>query len=88
MWGEILGSIAGTTLLGASYIGLYKLGWYTSRKEQEHKIHERIKDINDIVELQEKMESEKIEILKEHKQELLEHLEKLKSHKIVWKKEQ
>ena len=46
MWGEIIGSIAGTTLLGASYIGLYKLGWYTSRKEQEHKIQERIKDIN------------------------------------------
>ena len=88
MWGEIIGSIAGTTLLGASYIGLYKLGWYTSRKSQEHKIHERIKDINEIVKLQEQMETEKIEILKEHKQELLEHLEKLKSHKIVWKKEQ
>ena len=88
MWGEIIGSIATTTLLGASYIGLYKLGWYTSRKEQEHKIHERIKDINDIVELQEKMESEKIEILKEHKQELLEHLEKLKSHKVKWTKTQ
>jgi hypothetical protein len=88
MWGEIIGSIATTTLLGASYIGLYKLGWYTSRKEQEHKIQERIKDINEIVKLQEQMETEKIEILKEHKQELLEHLEKLKSHKIVWKKEQ
>tara|TARA_R100001591_G_scaffold102493_1_gene109544 strand:+ start:733 stop:999 length:267 start_codon:yes stop_codon:yes gene_type:complete len=88
MWGEIIGSIAGTTLLGASYLGLYKLGWYVSRNEQTHKIQERIKDINELVELQEKMETEKIEILKEHKQELLEHLEKLKSHKIKWTKEQ
>ena len=74
MWGEIIGSIATTTLLGASYIGLYKLGWYTSRKEQENKIHERIKDINEIVALQEQMETEKIEILKEHKKELLEQI--------------
>ena len=88
MWGEIIGSIAGTTLLGVSYFGLYKLGWQVSRNEQIHKIQERIKDINELVELQEKMESEKHEILKEHKQELLEHLEKLKSHKVKWTKKQ
>ena len=45
MWGEVLGSIGITLGLGVSYVGLYKLGWYSSRKEQEHKIKQKLEEI-------------------------------------------
>ncbi len=88
MWAEIIGSITGTLAIGGGYYGLYKLGYYTSRKEQEHRINERIKDIEDIIKMQNDLEKEQVDLLKEHKQELLEHIEKLNNHKIIWKKKQ
>ena len=74
MWAEIIGGITGTTFIGAGYYGLYKLGWYMSRKEQEHQIKEKIKLIDGIEELQ------------EYKILLEKHLEKLNTHKIEWMK--
>jgi len=80
MLNELMASIVGTSLLGGSYIGLYKLGWYISRKEQENKIKYKIEQI-------EKMDNIHDGLL-EYKKNLEEHLEKLNSHCIGWKKEQ
>ena len=81
MWGEVLGSIGITLGLGVSYVGLYKLGWYSSRKEQEHKIKQKLEEIK----LYEEIQNQE---LSEYKEKILEHLEKLKNHKVEWKKKQ
>jgi acetoin utilization deacetylase AcuC-like enzyme len=82
MWGELLSTIGGITAFGGTYYGLYKLGFHMSRKEQIYKMNDRIKDIEELIEYQQKIEQESIEILKQHKQELLEHIEKLNNHKV------
>jgi len=77
MWNEIIASVVGTGLLGGSYFGLYKLGWYISRKEQENKLKCKIKEIESF-----EMNDELIE----YKNLLQEHLIKLNNHNIEWKK--
>ena len=80
MWTEVLTSLGLTSLLGGSYLGLYKLGWYVSRKEQENKIMTRINEIDELIDDNKELE--------EHKEKLLEHLIKLQSHNIIWKKDE
>ena len=79
MWTEVLTSLGLTSLLGGSYLGLYKLGWYVSRKEQETKIMKRLKEIDELIDDNKELE--------EHKEKLLEHLIKLRSHNIIWTKD-
>jgi hypothetical protein len=79
MWTEVLTSLGLTSLLGGSYLGLYKLGWYVSRKEQENKIISRLSEIDKIIHDDKE--------LKEYKTKLEEHLIKLQSHNILWKKD-
>ena len=76
MWQEIIGIVGSGILVGSGYIGLYKLSWYLSKKEQLKKIKLKLKEINEL----EKMNDE----LKEYKQQLINHMEKIDNHKIQW----
>lgn len=78
MWTEVLTSLGVTSLLGGSYLGLYKLGWYVSRKEQENKILLRLNEIDKIIDDNKE--------LQEYKTKLEDHLNKLRSHNILWTK--
>lgn len=78
MWTELIGTLTGGTLLAGGYYGLYKLGWYMSKKEQETLIKYKIKHIEELNELHDG--------LQEYKENLINHLEKLNNHKVEWKK--
>ncbi len=82
MWAEILTTIGSISVFGGSYYGLYKLGFYVSRKDQINKMNDRVKDIEDLIQFQKDLEKENIELLKLHKLEILEHIDKLNNHKI------
>ena len=88
MWAEILTTIGGTFAFGGSYYGLYKLGFYISRKEQINKMNDRVKDIEDLIQFQKDLEKENIELLQLHKVEILQHIDKLNNHKIYKKNDQ
>ncbi len=82
MWAELLTTIGSISVFGGGYYGLYKLGFYMSRKEQINKMNDRVKDIEDLIQFQKDLEKENIELLKLHKLEILEHIDKLNNHKI------
>jgi len=71
MWSEVLTIIGGSVALTGGYFGIYKLGWYVSRREQ---INNMLKMLDDLQEHQE----HNSELIKEYE----EHIEKLKNHKI------
>ena len=74
MWSEVISIFGGTIALTGGYFGIYKLGWYISRKEQ---IDNMIKMIDD---LKEQQDTHDDLIIKYE-----EHLVKLKEHSIYKK---
>jgi len=71
MWGEVLTIIGGSVALTGGYFGIYKLGWYVSRKEQ---INNMIKMLDDLKEHHE----DNNDLIKKYE----EHLIKLQTHKV------
>jgi len=71
MWSEVLTIVGGSIALTGGYFGIYKLGWYVSRREQ----------INNMVKMLDELQGhqdQNNELIKEYE----EHIEKLKNHKI------
>ncbi len=71
MWSEVLTIVGGSIALTGGYFGIYKLGWYVSRREQ----------INNMVKMLDELQGhqdQNNELIKEYE----EHIQKLKNHKI------
>lgn len=71
MWSEVLTILGGSVAITGGYFGIYKLGWYVSRKEQ---INNMIKMLDDLKENQE----DNNDLIKKYE----EHLIKLQTHKV------
>lgn len=71
MWSEVLTILGGGIALSGGYFGIYKLGWYVSRKEQ---INNMINMLDDLKEHQE----DNNDLIKKYE----EHLIKLQTHKV------
>lgn len=71
MWSEVLTIIGGSVAITGGYFGIYKLGWYVSRKEQ---INNMIKMLDDLKEHHEDNNN----LIKKYE----EHLIKLQTHKV------
>jgi len=74
MWSEVISVFGGTIALTGGYFGIYKLGWYISRKEQIDNFTKMIDD------LKEQQDTHDDLIIKYE-----EHLVKLKEHSIYKK---
>tara|TARA_R110002110_G_scaffold3937_3_gene20471 strand:+ start:1344 stop:1568 length:225 start_codon:yes stop_codon:yes gene_type:complete len=74
MWSEVISIFGGTIALTGGYFGIYKLGWYISRKEQIDNFTKMIDD------LKEQQDTHDDLIIKYE-----EHLVKLKEHSIYKK---
>ena len=71
MWSEVLTILGGSVAITGGYFGIYKLGWYVSRKEQ---INNMIKMLDDLKEHHE----DNNDLIKKYE----EHLIKLQTHKV------
>tara|TARA_R110001592_G_scaffold12564_1_gene59579 strand:+ start:320 stop:547 length:228 start_codon:yes stop_codon:yes gene_type:complete len=71
MWSEVISIFGGTIALTGGYFGIYKLGWYISRKEQIDNFTKMIDD------LKEQQDTHDDLIIKYE-----EHLVKLKEHSV------
>ena len=60
----VIGFMGCGILIGSSFVGLYKVCWYLSRKEQEKKKKQKIKEIdsnkNELMEHLEKLNNHKV----------------------------
>ena len=71
MWSEVLSIVGGSIALTGGYFGIYKLGWYVSRREQ---INNMLKMIDELKINQE----ENNDLIKKYEG----HIEKLQNHKV------
>ena len=71
MWSEILTITTSGIILSGGYFGIYKLGWYVSKKEQINNMTKMIDDLK-------KQQDNHDDLIIKYE----EHLKKLKEHKV------